>query len=62
MTDDKKNQIELTLEILRKVLIDNHISMGCNKKNGTLMFFDTNTYIDEKRFDGFEVSFESLVK
>ena len=62
MTQDKKDAIEVTLELLRKVLINNHISMGVNGAKKTLVFFDTNTYLKNKKFDGFEVGIESLVR
>ena len=62
MTDNKKDQIEIVLTLLRKTLIDNHISMGVNSKKKTLIFFDTDTYLKNKKFDGFEVDIESLVR
>ena len=62
MTEETKQGIQIVLEMLRKELTEQHVSMGYNGTKKTLVFFDTDTYIAEKRFDGFEVSIESLVK
>lgn len=60
MNEDTKNEIKLVLTMLKKSLIDNGVSMGL--KGNKIMFFDTDTYIRDKKFSGFSVALEDLVK
>jgi hypothetical protein len=62
MNNDKKDSIEIVLELLRKTLIKNHMSIGFNRDKKSLVFFDTDTYLKDKKFDGFEVNIETLVR
>lgn len=62
MKDETKQEISLALEILRKSLIDNAVSMAVDKDDGTLYFFDTEAYCKNGTFDGFKVDIQSLVR
>ncbi len=62
MKEETKNAIGLALEILRKTLIEEHVSMAVDKSNGEIHFFDTSTYFRDKKFDGFKVDINSLVR
>lgn len=62
MKDETKQEISLALEILRKSLIDNAVSMAVGKDDGTLYFFDTEVYCKNGTFDGFKVDIQSLVR
>lgn len=60
MSEDTKEQIQIILELLRKSLIDNGVSIGLSEKK--IMFFDTDKYLSTGKFDGFSVNIDSLVK
>lgn len=60
MSENAKEQIEIVLELLRKSLIDNGVSMGASEKK--IMFFDTEEYLSTGKFDGFSVNIDNLVK
>jgi len=62
MNNETKNQIELTLEILKQVLIDNGVSIGLDPDNKAIMFFMTDVYCDTGKFKGITVRIEDLVK
>ena len=62
MTDDTKQEISIVLDLLKGSLTRNGVSMGFDKKNHALVFFDTNTYLDSKKMDGFRVKLDDLVK
>lgn len=62
MLENNKAAITLALEILRTTLVEAQVSIGVDKDKGELLFFDTSTYLREKRFDGINVKIESLVK
>jgi len=62
MNEEIKNQIELTLEILKQVLIDNGVSMGLDPDNKAIMFFMTEAYCDTGKFKGITVYIDKLVK
>lgn len=62
MKEDTKSMISLSLETLRKILIEEGVSIGMDGKNKQLLFFDTDTYLEAGKFDGFKVDIESLVK
>jgi hypothetical protein len=63
MTDSTKQEISIALDLLKGTLIRNGVSMATDK-NGNLMFFDTGTYVKSggKKFDGFRVNINDLVK
>lgn len=63
MTDDTKQEIQIILDLLKSNLIQNGVSMATDKK-GNLIFFDTVTYIESgcKKFDGFRININDLVK
>mgnify|MGYP000694904902 FL=1 len=57
-----KEEILIVLELLRKSLIRNGVSMAFNSETKELIFFDTDIYLEEKRFSGFTVPIEKLVR
>ena len=62
MTQETKDSISVILELLRNNNKNNGVSMALTKEDGgKIIFFDTETYIKEKRFDGFAVSLTELV-
>lgn len=63
MTDDTKQEIQIVIDLLKGSLTRNGVSMATDKK-GNLIFFDTVTYIESgcKKFDGFRVNINDLVK
>ena len=60
MSEDTKQQLQIVLDLLRKSLIDNAVSMGIS--GNKIMFFDTDKYVETRKFDGFSVSIDNLVK
>lgn len=62
MKEETKNIIGLSLDLLRKTLIDEGVSMGMNGKDKKLIFFDTDVYLKDGKFDGFSVDINDLVK
>ena len=63
MKDETKQEISIILDLLKSNLIQNGVSMATDKK-GNLIFFDTATYVESgcKKFDGFGVNINNLVK
>lgn len=62
MNEEVKKEINLILNLLKGSLTQNEVSMGFDNETESLMFFDTATYIKERRFDGFRVKLEELVR
>lgn len=62
MTEETKQSLQLCLELLRTTCISNGVSIAVDKETGALNFFDTNTYLREKRFDGIRVEIQNLVE
>lgn len=62
MTEDTKQALQLTLEILRKTCIKEGVSIAVNKESGQIYFFDTETYLKTQKFNGIKVDIQSLVK
>ena len=62
MEEDTKQAIELALQILRKTLIEQGVSLAVAKETGDLNFFDTETYMRTGKFDGIKISIDKLVK
>ena len=60
MSEDTKQQLQIVLDLLRKSLIDNGVSMGIS--GNKIMYFDTDKYVETRKFDGFSVSIDNLVK
>lgn len=60
MSEDTKQQLQIILDLLRKSLIDNGVSMGIS--GNKIMFFDTDKYVETRKFDGLSVSIDNLVK
>lgn len=60
MTEETKEEITIVLEILKKALIKNGVSIAL--KDNNICFFDTNEFIRTSMFDGFKVSIDDLVK
>lgn len=63
MKDETKQEISIILDLLKTNLIQNGVSMATDRE-GNLMFFDTATYVESgcKKFDGFRVNINDLVK
>ena len=63
MKDETKQEIQIILDLLKNNLMQNGISMATDR-NGNLIFFDTVTYIESgcKKFDGFRVNINDLVR
>ena len=55
MDVDVKMEIQVVLEMLNKVLVENGVSMATTM-NGDLCFFDTDTYVEKNKMDGFKVN------
>lgn len=49
MTDETKQEIQIVLDLLKGSLTRNGVSMGFDKENHTLVFFDTNTFLESKK-------------
>lgn len=62
MKEETKQMIDLSLQILRQNLIENEVSMAVDRENGRLLFFSTEEYLRNKKFDGFSVNIENLVR
>lgn len=62
MTEETKQSLQLSLSLLRTTCIDNGVSIAVDKQTGALNFFDTKTYLQEKRFDGIKVEIQNLVE
>lgn len=54
--------IGVVLDLLRDCLVGNGVSLGYDKQDNELIFFDTCIYLEEKRFSGFTVPIEKLVR
>lgn len=61
MNENTKLEIEVILDLLRGCLIKNGVSMAMDFENKELLFFDTDTYLNEKKFSGFSVKTDNLV-
>lgn len=61
MTEEQKGSVKLVLELLRKTLIEEKVSLAVDGK-GNISFFDTKIYVEENRFDGFKINIQELVK
>ena len=55
MNVDVNMEIQVVLGILNKVLVKNGVSMATTR-NGDLCFFDTDTYVEKNKMDGFKVN------
>lgn len=62
MSDEVREEIHAILMLLKGCLTKNEVSMAFNKKTEELLFFDTERYVRDNRFDGFKVKMEELVK
>lgn len=60
MSEDTKQQLQIVLDLLRKSLIDNGVSMGLSEKK--IMFLHIKKYLLTGKFDGFSVNIDNLVK
>ena len=61
MNEKTKQEIMVILELLRSCLIKNGVSMGLEFSNKEILFFDTDTYLSEKKFSGFSVNTDYMV-
>lgn len=62
MTEEAKEEIQAVLELLKHACINNGVSMAFSEATGELMFFDTATYIETRKFSGFKVKMQDLVR
>lgn len=62
MSEETKQEIGLILVMLRDCLIKNGVSMGLEFQEKEILFFDTETYLQEKKFSGFSIKTDNLVK
>lgn len=62
MTEETKQALQLSLGILRQTCIDCGVSIVVDKQTGALNFFDTQKYLEEKKFDGIKVEIQNLVR
>lgn len=62
MNKDTKQALQLSLGILRQTCIDCGVSIAVDKETGALNFFDTQKYLQERKFDGFKVEIQDLVR
>lgn len=62
MNEETKQEILTILDLLRKSLIRNGVSMGLEFQQKEILFFDTDIYVKEKKLSGFSVKTDSLVK
>ena len=62
MDEQVKEEITTILGLLRGCLIKNGVSMGVEFKKKEIMFFNTETYLKERRFIGLTVNVDDLVK
>lgn len=61
MKDETKQEISIVLDMLKGSLTRNGVSMATDRE-GNLMFFDTDTYIQTKKFSGFRVNIRDIVR
>lgn len=62
MNEEIKEEVSVVLDLLKKSLIKNNMSIGFDKGTESLLFFDTKQYAENKKFDGFKIKLEELVK
>lgn len=62
MNSETKVEIQLILEMLRRTLVENGVSISIQKETGEITFFDTQKYFDTNEYRGFKVSPNELVK
>lgn len=62
MDEEAKREIQAILSMLRNSLVKNGVSMALEFQQKEILFFDTETYLKEKRMDGFLVKTDDLVK
>ena len=62
MNEETKQEIQAVLLLLRDCLVRNGVSMGLEFREKEILFFDTETYLQEKKFSGFTVKTDQLVK
>lgn len=60
MSDEVKAEIQTILELLKGVIVKDGVSMGL--ADDKIIFFDTETYVRENKFNGFAVSIDELVR
>lgn len=62
MNEDVRKEIQEILGQLRQCLIKNGVGMGLEFRKKEICFFDVETYLNEKKFSGFIVCTDDLVK
>nr|DAH40267.1 MAG TPA: hypothetical protein [Bacteriophage sp.] len=60
MNDEVKEEIITVLELLKTSLVRNHVGIGISGRK--ILFFDVNHYKKTKKFNGFEIPIDDLVK
>lgn len=59
--EDIHNEIKYILAQLRFCLTENNYGMAFDAKGKNLLFFDTDIYLDEHRYEGIGVKMDDLV-
>lgn len=60
--EDKFGQVHVVLEMLRRVNVENGISMAFDKEADELWFFDTEHYLRTKKASGIKIKLTELVE
>lgn len=60
MTEETKEVLGMVLDMLKNTLVQCGVSMALY--GDKIAFFDTETYLNEHKFSGVEVSIDELVK
>lgn len=61
MEEEVKEELTVLLDLLKKSMIKNHVSMATDN-GGNIYFFDTDTYVKTKKMSGFSVNVKDMVK
>lgn len=62
MNEETKQELDVALQLLKNVCIKNGVSAGFDKKDGALVFFDTEEYFKTGKLKGICVKLLDLVE
>ena len=60
MNEEAKQEVQAVLMLLKGALIRNHVSIAIH--DSKIAFFDTDKYLEDHEFSGFEVDTNDLVR
>ena len=60
MSEETTEELQAILLMLKTILIKNNVSMGI--QGSKLLFFDTDAYCKDDKYDGFSVDINDLVR